>query len=212
MTITSATVCVRTMCLFLPFSFRPVCVCTVQYACLCGHQTALGPRPPTNLPYITVGTIRPTNLPSILQSEQLLPRRNKMSPIAASTRHIMYHLFHWTLSASLSVSPAWRRSLSFVKTAPCKQQEAVVIVVPLDFTSVEAAKQLWGNGMDRGKRRDGRKCEVLYLSFSKCHRAVVTSKFVQPKSVHSSLLVQGDFIFICCSRQHLVFPFKGHVM
>ena len=49
--------------------------------------------------YITAGSTRSTDLPSALQSEQLLPQRNKMSPLAAFTRHIMYHLLHRTLSA-----------------------------------------------------------------------------------------------------------------
>lgn len=196
---------------FVPaFSLQAtVCVCTVCVSLRTSDSSQL--HPPTNILYITVGTIQSTNLPSVFQSEQLLPQRNKMSPIEAFIRHIMYHPVHCTLSASsLSVSPAWRRSLSFVKTAPCKQQEAAVIAVPLDFTSIEAGKQLWGNGMDRGKKRGGRKCEALYFTFSKCHRAVVTSMFMQPKSVHCQS--RTTLSAVCMSFKITCPYFKGHLM
>lgn len=63
---------------------------------------------------------------------------------------------------TLSVTPALRCSLSFVKTAPCKQQEAAVIAVPLDFTSMEVGRQLWTEGISCSK------CEIIYRTFLKC--------------------------------------------
>lgn len=60
-------------------------------------------------------------------------------------------------------------------------------MVPLDFTSMEAGEQLWGNGMDRGKTRGGRSESFLYVAFTKCHRAVTISVFMQYASVLSAV-------------------------
>lgn len=49
--------------------------------------------------------------------------------------------------------PAWQRRRASVEEA-CKQWEAAVIVVPLEFTSAEADRQLEGN---RGNERGGSK-------------------------------------------------------
>lgn len=130
------------MCLFLAFHLRLVCMCTV-----CTSVWTSGSswyfHPATNLPYITAGTTWSTNLLSVLQCEQVLPQRNEMSLMARLHYSLCIKCFLWTLSAPpLSLLLAWWRCLSSVKTVPCKQWEAAIIVVPLDLTSMEAGKQL----------------------------------------------------------------------
>lgn len=70
-------------------------------------------------------------------------------------------------------------------------------MVPLDFTSMEAGEQLWGNGMDRGKTRGGRSVSFLYVALTKRHIAVTASVFMQSASVLSAVPNAG------ISRDHM---------
>lgn len=70
-------------------------------------------------------------------------------------------------------------------------------MVPLDFTSMEAAKRLWGNrGWTEGRREVAgsvRRC--IFPPQNATEPLSLTSMFMQTKSVYSSLSVQDNFIF-----------------
>lgn len=125
---------------------------------------------PQTLHHITVG------------SEIYPPYYNLSSSFLRGTKCCLLQLLHDTscitfhrrrpqpsLLPAVGACPLWKN--------PCKQQEAAVIEVPLDFTSPEAGELLKGNkGWTEGNGEEAGGMHCLYLAFRECLKACICSE------------------------------------